>query len=82
MEHIEETKEKIMMERKVTINALIIRLMKQEKKMKHLKLVNQVLEILDLPLTGKDLQKCIDDCISKDFIKRDDNDYELYIYIP
>ena len=40
MEHIEETKEKIMMERKVTINALIIRLMKQEKKMKHLKLVN------------------------------------------
>jgi hypothetical protein len=37
--------------------------------------------MLNLPLSGKDILKCIEALMRKDFIKRDENDFEIYEYI-
>lgn len=48
---VEMTTEKVLRERKFAIEALIVKLMKGEKKMKHAILIHKVLDTLNLPLT-------------------------------
>ena len=69
-------------ERKLAIESQIMRLLKKEKKIAHYKLVKEVINILNLPLTSKDLQGCIDDLIRKDYIKRNETYSDYYEYIP
>lgn len=78
---VEQTKEKVIQDRKLAIESQIMRFMKKEKKMNHSSLVGQVISYLNLPLTGKDLQGCIDDLIRKDYIKRNETYYDVYEYM-
>ena len=59
-----------------------MRLLKMEKKIAHYNLVTEVINILNLPLTGKDIQGCIEDLIRKDYIKRNELYPDYYEYIP
>jgi len=80
-EDIEETREKVLQERLYAIESLIVRTMKSNKTMSHQKLVHTVLIGLKLPLTGKDITKCIDSLITRDYMKRDEDDIQKYHYV-
>lgn len=80
-EDIDETRDKVLNDRLYAIESLIVRLLKEKKQMRHSNLVSQVLEILRLPLTAKDIAKCIDGLISRDYMMRDEDDPQVYHYI-
>ena len=51
IKEIQKTMEKVIQERKLAIQALIVRTMKEEKRIKHSILVNKVLDKFDIRLT-------------------------------
>lgn len=78
---IEDTITRVMADRLMAIDSRIVRLMKEHKSINHRILVNEVIDSLKLPLTSKDIAKCIDSLIARDYIARDDDDPSLYLYI-
>ena len=80
-EDIEETRERVLQERLFSIESLTVRLMKSNQTMTHQKLVHEVLTGLNLPLTGKDISKCIDSLISREYMRRDDDNIQIYHYV-
>ena len=80
-EDIDQTREKVLNERLFAIESNIVRILKEKKKQNHQKIVQQVLETLRLPLTGKEIAKCIDGLIQREYMRRDDNNPQLYHYI-
>lgn len=78
---IEDTISRVMADRLMAIDSRIVRLMKEYKAIKHRVLVNEVIDSLKLPLTSKDIAKCIDSLIARDYIRRDDDDPSVYLYI-
>ena len=80
-EDIDETREKVLNDRLYAIEGLIVRLLKGSKSMRHSSLVGEVLETLKLPLTSKDIAKCIDSLIVREYLQRDEDDPQIYHYI-
>lgn len=80
-EDIQQTREKVLEERLYSIESMIVRILKETKSIKHQELANRVVQGLKLPLTSKDIAKCVDGLISRDYMRRDDDDMQLYHYI-
>lgn len=78
---IEDTISKVLMDRQLAIESNIVRLMKERKQCSHRDLVNKVIDVLKLPLTAKDIAKCVDDLIAKDYLARNEDDPQMYDYL-
>ena len=91
-EEIEKTTEAIMEERKLAIEASIVRVMKSKKQMPHALLINEVMRSLGLNLTvrkpflktnfkGNDVKQILTKVINNGYLRRDENDANVYHYI-
>ena len=89
-EEIEKTTEAIMEERKLAIEASIVRVMKSKKQMKHSLLIHEVMSSLGLNLTvrnnffkiqGNDVKQILEKVINNGYLRRDDDDTNIYHYI-
>ncbi|KAJ9064102.1 ubiquitin ligase (cullin) of SCF [Entomophthora muscae] len=79
----EDTHKKIDEDRKMYIQAAMVRIMKARKSMKHVALVNETITQLSSRFTPviSDIKKCIDLLIEKEYIMRDEEDRDNFVYL-
>ena len=82
--NIEETyvKEKVQDDRNLAIEAAVVRIMKSRKKLSHTDLVKEVLTILSMfrPQV-RSIKQRIENLISREFLARDPDDPNIYLYL-
>jgi hypothetical protein len=70
-------------ERQNIVDAVIVRIMKARKTLKHNDLVENVIKQVSMFLPQpKMIKERIESLIERDYLKRDDADRNLYIYLP
>lgn len=78
-----QVEEEIKMERQLVLDAMIVRIMKARKKERHTELLTQVLKEVSLfKPQPQMIKQSIERLIEKEYLERDDNDRQVYIYIP
>ena len=78
-----QVEEEIKMERQLVLDAMIVRIMKARKKERHTELLTQVLKEISLfKPQPQMIKQSIERLIEKEYLERDDNDRQVYIYIP
>ena len=75
--------EEIKSERAMVLDAMIVRIMKARKKERHTELMNEVIKQVALfKPQPQMIKQSIERLIEKEYLSRDDNDRQVYIYIP
>ena len=70
-------------ERQNILDAVIVRIMKARKTLKHTELIENVIKQVTMFLPQpKMIKERIESLIERDYLKRDENDKALYIYLP
>ena len=70
-------------ERGFVIDASIVKIMKTRKTEKHMTLVKDVMQQVTMfKAQPPHIKMRIEDLIQRDYLKRDDKDKALYIYLP
>jgi cullin 1 len=70
-------------DRTVAIEAAIVRIMKFSKQMKHQDLIGEVLKQLQFfRPQPKSVKRCIERLIDREYLERDENQFNLYRYLP
>lgn len=78
-----QVEEEIKSERAMVLDAMIVRIMKARKKERHTELMNQVIKEVSLfKPQPQMIKQSIERLIEKEYLERDDNDRQVYIYIP
>lgn len=78
-----QVEEEIKSERAMVLDAMIVRIMKARKKERHTELVNEVIKQVSLfKPQPQMIKQSIERLIEKEYLERDDNDRQVYIYIP
>jgi cullin 1 len=77
-----EDTDKIQHDRRLAIDAAIVRIMKTRQSIYHQDLIGEVAHQLKFftPQT-KDIRRRIENCINKEYMERDENDPQLYKYV-
>jgi cullin-4 len=75
------TNEKIVEDRQHVIDAVIVRIMKSRKVIKHLQLMTEVLAQLRFSAQAADIKKRIASLIEREYMARQDDDSSAYVYV-
>ena len=76
----EETYEQIFRDRQYIVDANIVRIMKTRKRLKHNELLDEVITQLRFHAQPSDIKKRIAHMIERDYLERDENDSNYYLY--
>lgn len=68
-------------DRQFQIDAAIVRIVKNKKKLSHNKLISELLNALDTPVKPYDLKKRIEVLIEREYLERDKDTATYYTYI-
>lgn len=78
-----QVNEEINTERQMVLDAMIVRIMKARKKERHTELLTEVIKQVSLfKPQPQMIKQSIERLIEKEYLQRDDNDRQVYIYIP
>lgn len=80
-EESKETEERVMEERKYEIDACIMKIMKARKKSVHSDLLEALRSQLKFLLQPNVIKKRIEGLIERDYLRRDDKNPNIYIYV-
>jgi len=73
--------ETVLQDRQYQIDAAIVRIMKTRKTLAHKLLLNELVSQLRFPVAASDLKKRIESLIEREYIERDPEDAQIYIYL-
>jgi len=81
---VEDIDRTLQEERKMLIEAAIVRIMKSRRHMVHQNLVSEVISqlLVNFKPDPKDIKKRIEDLITREYLTRDSNDSNSYNYLP
>ncbi|RKP38385.1 Cullin family-domain-containing protein [Dimargaris cristalligena] len=83
LESSEATRRVVEEDRRLYLQALIVRIMKTRRQLSHNQLVAEVIQMgqqrfrPDVPL----VKKCVEQLINKEYIERDENNRDMYVYV-
>lgn len=80
-EENDKTRCKVIEDRKMQIEAGIVRIMKMRKKLNHTDLMSELTEQLNFPIRQVDFKKRLEDLLDQEYIKRNDEDKNVYEYL-
>jgi len=80
-EENQTTIERVFQDRQYQVDAAIVRIMKTRKSLSHNLLISEVLNQLKFPIKQSDIKKRIESLIDRDYIKRDEQNTDKYIYL-
>lgn len=73
--------EMVIHNRMFLIDALIVRLLKTRKRMKHQEVIQEAFKKLNFPVDPQDMKSRIEALMEREFIERDENDPETILYV-
>lgn len=76
-----KTKEQVFQDRQLAVDAAIVRIMKQNRKLTHQELLLNIQDYLKIEIPILDFKKRVDSLIERDYIERDEEDTNLYLYV-
>ncbi|KAI9314722.1 Cullin family-domain-containing protein [Dichotomocladium elegans] len=74
------TERKVLVDRQHQLEAAIVRIMKSKKKIGHSDLMKELFLQIKFPLEASDIKKRIESLIDRDYLSRDEDDGNTYIY--
>lgn len=77
----QQTEDEIQQDRIYVIDANIVRLMKKHKTLAHSHLMTELIDHLRFQARPQDLKKRIESLIERDYMRRDEKDANMYIYV-
>jgi len=77
----ETTQEQVFADRVYQVDAAVVRIMKTRKTLSHNELVSQLIHQLRFPVKASDLKKRIESLIEREYMKRDSENVNNYIYV-
>eukprot|EP00056_Hartaetosiga_gracilis_P010549 m.156479 g.156479 ORF g.156479 m.156479 type:complete len:720 (+) comp13340_c0_seq5:51-2210(+) len=80
-EETEATVAKVFEDRKLSVDAAIVRTMKMRKSLLHQKLIAELMSQLRFPVRPVDLKKRIEVMLDREYMERDKDDNNLYHYV-
>jgi len=78
---VEETHENILQNRVYAVDAAITRIMKARKQLSHQQLMGELHKQLKFPLTASDVKQRVSSLIDREYLERDVDDPNTYIYL-
>lgn len=81
VEEEQATEKSVLADRQFQIDAAIVRILKNKKKVNHNELISELFNALDIPVKPYDLKKRIELLIEREYLERDKDDPSYYTYI-
>eukprot|EP00741_Cyanophora_paradoxa_P011788 tig00020563_g11392.t1 len=81
-EENQQTNKRVFQDRQYQIDAAIVRIMKTRKTLSHTLLVSEIYNQLKFPFKPADIKKRIESLIEREYLQRDKDNPQVYIYMP
>nr|CAI5851617.1 unnamed protein product [Callosobruchus analis] len=81
VEEQQATEKSVLADRQFQIDAAIVRILKNRKRLNHNELISELFNALDIPVKPYDLKKRIELLIEREYLERDKDDPTNYTYV-